>query len=164
MSGRVERAFTTRTPQATEAIGERLAAALRDGDVVSVVGELGAGKSCFVRGALRGLGIAGGGQSPTFVVERRYDGRVVAHHIDLYRIEGQRALAEIGIPDRFADGGVFLVEWGDRAEGLLPMGRIEVRIVDEGAGVRRIVVGGAEERLARLGEPAAAGERSDPDA
>jgi tRNA threonylcarbamoyladenosine biosynthesis protein TsaE len=147
-------AIASASPEETEAAGARLAGALAEGDVVSVVGALGAGKTRFVRGVLRGLGVAGGGQSPTFVVERVYTGRLVAHHIDLYRLEGEKDLAEVGIPDRFADGGVFLVEWGDRADGLLPERRIDVTIEDLGGTRRRIRVEGPERAAAALGADA----------
>lgn len=130
----------TESPAETEAVGERLGRELEDGDVVRIVGELGTGKTCFVRGVLRGLGVADGGQSPSFVVERRYAGRLAAHHLDLYRIEGPRSLAEIGLPDRFAEGGVFLIEWGERADALLPADRIDVRIEELGGGARCVRV------------------------
>ncbi len=146
------RVFASASPEETEAIGARLAGGLVDGDVVSVVGELGAGKTRFVRGVLIGLGAAGGGQSPTFVVERVYEGRLLAHHIDLYRLDGARQLAEVGIPDRFSDGGVFLVEWGDRAAGLLPAERIDVAIEDLGGTARRIRIEAPIDRIGSLAE------------
>lgn len=159
MSGRGsgEVRLVSSSPEETEAFGALLAEGLVEGDVVSVVGELGAGKTRFVAGILRGLGVSGGGQSPSFVVERRYQGRVLACHLDLYRIEGRRALQEIGVPDRFDEGGVHLVEWGDRAAGLLPAERTEVAIGDEGGGRRAIRVRGPARAVAAL--DAAAGRR-----
>lgn len=147
---RTEVAFRSDSPEETERIGARLGALLADGDVVALTGELGAGKTCLARGILRGLGVAEIVQSPSFVVERRYDGRLAAHHLDLYRIEGARAIAELGIPDRFADGGVFLVEWADRAAGLLPDDRIEIALEDLGGTARGVRVRGPRRRLAPL--------------
>lgn len=138
------------SPNETESIGAELASRLGEGDVVCLVGELGAGKTCFARGALRGLGVRGGGQSPSFVVERRYEGRCVVNHLDLYRIEGRESLAEIGIPDRFTEEGVFLIEWAERAAGLLPRGRIEILFADEGQTRRRLTLSGPKSLLAPL--------------
>lgn len=141
----------------TESAGAALARALREGDVVSLAGDLGAGKTVFARGVLRGLGVRESVQSPTFVVEREYRGRLVARHLDLYRIEGAAALAEIGIPERFRDGGVFLIEWGDRARGLLPENRIDVALEDAGESARTIRVTGSRrvvDALRASGRPA----------
>jgi tRNA threonylcarbamoyladenosine biosynthesis protein TsaE len=138
------------SPAATERIGERLAAGLVDGDVVCLTGELGAGKTCFVRGVLRGLDAPPVAQSPSFVVERRSQGRLVIHHLDLYRIEGRAPIQDLGIPDRFDEGGVFLIEWGERAAELLPEGRIDVVIDDLGDEARRLRISGPARALAAL--------------
>ena len=147
---RTEIALDSGSPEATERIGARVGAILADGDVVALTGELGAGKTCLARGILRGLGVADVVQSPSFVVERRYAGRLAAHHLDLYRIEGARAIGELGIPDRFAESGVFVVEWADRAAGFLPDQRLEVAIEDLGGTERRVRIAGPRARLAPL--------------
>ncbi|MFN0149844.1 MAG: tRNA (adenosine(37)-N6)-threonylcarbamoyltransferase complex ATPase subunit type 1 TsaE [bacterium] len=130
------------SPSRTEQAGRALALGLLDGDVVSLVGDLGAGKTVFARGVLRGLGVEAVVQSPTFVVERAYGGRLAARHLDLYRIEGDSALREIGIPERFAEGGVFLIEWGDRAAKHLPADHIHVAFSEPAPDVRSIRIRG----------------------
>jgi tRNA threonylcarbamoyladenosine biosynthesis protein TsaE len=117
------------SPAETEAVAARLAARLAPGDVVYVCGELGAGKTTFVRGAARALGVDGPVTSPTYTVGHRHDG---VSHLDLYRFE-QLTDADWGaLEPYFADAIVF-VEWPERAGGRLPPPRVTVRIghVDE---------------------------------
>jgi len=97
----------------TEAAGEALGRRLRAGDVVLLIGELGAGKTTFVRGVARGAGSDAPVASPTFQLVRVYPGRLQLAHVDLYRIEKPPELAELGL-DELADQGAVLVEWGDR--------------------------------------------------
>lgn len=104
---------TTSSPEETEVAGEELAATLRVGDLLLLAGELGAGKTTFVRGLARGLGISGGVQSPTFQLVRVYPGRIQLAHVDLYRLEPGAGLADLGLDD-LLDQGVVAVEWGDR--------------------------------------------------
>lgn len=92
-------------------LGERL----RAGDVVLLIGELGAGKTTFVRGAARGTGSAADVASPTFQLVRIYPGRVQLAHVDLYRVETSTELRDLGL-DELADQGAVVVEWGDRLD------------------------------------------------
>ena len=103
----------TRSAAETEALGEELAANLAPGDLLLLAGELGAGKTTFVRGLARGLGIGAGVQSPTFQLVRVYAGRIQLAHVDLYRLEAGANLADLGLDD-LLDQGVVAVEWGDR--------------------------------------------------
>jgi tRNA threonylcarbamoyladenosine biosynthesis protein TsaE len=103
----------TRSPEETEAAGEELAATLAVGDLLLLAGELGAGKTTFVRGLARGLGISDGVQSPTFQLVRVYQGRIQLAHVDLYRLEAGADLTDLGLDD-LLDQGVVAVEWGDR--------------------------------------------------
>jgi tRNA threonylcarbamoyladenosine biosynthesis protein TsaE len=103
----------TATPEETEAVGEELAAGLGTGDLLLLAGELGAGKTTFVRGLARGLGVTAAVQSPTFQLVRVYPGRVQLAHIDLYRLETGADLGDLGLDD-LLDQGVVAVEWGDR--------------------------------------------------
>ncbi len=103
----------TRSAAETEALGEELAATLAPGDLLLLAGELGAGKTTFVRGLARGLGIGAGVQSPTFQLVRVYPGRIQLAHVDLYRLETGADLADLGLDD-LLDQGVVAVEWGDR--------------------------------------------------
>jgi len=112
------------SPAETEAIAARLAARLAPGDVVYVSGELGAGKTTFVRGAVRALGIDGPVTSPTYTIGNRYDG---VSHLDLYRFEELTDADWGALEPYFADAVVF-VEWPERAGGRLPPARVTVRL------------------------------------
>jgi tRNA threonylcarbamoyladenosine biosynthesis protein TsaE len=101
------------SPGETESIGERLGERLLPGDVVLLTGELGAGKTTFVRGVARGAGSLAPVASPTFQLVRVYPGRVQVAHVDLYRIETPLELKDLGL-DELADQGAVLIEWGDR--------------------------------------------------
>jgi tRNA threonylcarbamoyladenosine biosynthesis protein TsaE len=105
--------FRSGSEEETEAAGEQLAASVRAGDLLLLVGELGAGKTTFVRGLARGLGSSDGVQSPTFQLVRVYAGRLQLAHVDLYRLEAGADLADLGLDD-LLDQGVVAVEWGDR--------------------------------------------------
>ena len=111
----------------TEAIAGRLARSLVPGDVVLVSGELGAGKTTFVRGACRALGVAGRVTSPTFTIGHRYRGTVDVSHLDLYRFRGLSA-AEWGDLEPYFDDAIVFVEWPEAGEGVLPLPRYAVRL------------------------------------
>jgi tRNA threonylcarbamoyladenosine biosynthesis protein TsaE len=106
---------TTSSPAETEEAGRRFGERLRTGDIVLLTGELGAGKTTFVRGVARGIGSSAPVASPTFQLVRVYPGRVQLAHVDLYRIERPAELAELGL-DELADQGAIVVEWGDRLQ------------------------------------------------
>ena len=105
----------TRSPAETEAFGERFGKRLRVGDMVLLTGELGAGKTTFVRGVARGTASAAPVASPTFQLVRVYPGRVQLAHVDLYRIETPSEFGDLGL-DELLDQGAVVVEWGDRLE------------------------------------------------
>jgi tRNA threonylcarbamoyladenosine biosynthesis protein TsaE len=117
-------------PEATEAAGARLAAELRPGDVVLVSGELGAGKTTFVRGALRALGVQGPVTSPTFVVGHEHagaDGPLA--HLDLYRMAGSVEDEDPGLLDPFfAPEVIAFVEWPEEGPGAWPPERVAARV------------------------------------
>ena len=117
------------SPAETEQIAARLAARLAAGDVVYVCGELGAGKTTFVRGGAHALGVAGPVTSPTYTVGHRYDG---VSHLDLYRFD-ELTDADWGALEPYFDDAVVFVEWPERAAGRLPPPRVTVRLghVDE---------------------------------
>jgi tRNA threonylcarbamoyladenosine biosynthesis protein TsaE len=101
-------------PEATENWGARLAASLRAGDVVALFGDLGAGKTTLARGVLRGLGFEGEVASPTFPIVIPYDGLAIPIlHVDLYRIEAEAELDELGL-DEARDEAALLIEWPER--------------------------------------------------
>ena len=123
---------TTATPEETAAVGEALGRTLGPGDVVALYGELGAGKTCFVQGLVRGLDVTGTATSPTFVLVNEYRGRMPVHHVDAYRTSSLTELMDLGVLDLMGGDGVTLVEWADKAEPLLP-GRT-VRVAIDGVG------------------------------
>ncbi len=112
--------LTTETPKDTMAVGEAVASLLRQGDAVALTGELGAGKTTFVRGVARALGFDGAVASPTFTLVREYQGRLRIYHVDVYRLERVQDVLDLGLDEMVSEGGVLLVEWGDAVEGLLP--------------------------------------------
>lgn len=106
----------TSSPEETEAAGEELGRRLRQGDLVLLRGELGAGKTTFVRGIARGCGSVAPVASPTFQLVRLYPGRLQLAHVDLYRLEKGDELRDLGL-DELLDVGAVVVEWGDRLAG-----------------------------------------------
>ncbi len=134
----------TRDPGETEALGAALAAALGPGDVVLLHGEMGTGKTTFVRGALRALGVTGPVTSPTFTLGRRYDaGRIPSAHLDLHRL-GSLEDEDPGLLDPYVEPArVAFVEWPDAARSELSAGaRVVARVTLEHAGgdLRRITI------------------------
>ena len=122
----------TSSPEATESVAAELAARLEAGDVVAISGELGAGKTTFVRGAARALGVTEPVSSPTFTIGHRYEGRVPVAHLDLYRIAGLDP-EEWGDLEPYFDGTIAFVEWPEHGGRWLPEARVVVTLehVDE---------------------------------
>ncbi len=130
----------------TERVAAALAGRLVPGDVVTVSGELGAGKTTFVRGACRALGIASPVTSPTFTIGHRYVGTVDVSHLDLYRFTEVSA-AEWGDLEPYFDGAVVFVEWPEAGASALPPARVAVSLEHAGDDHRRIVLASAETTL-----------------
>jgi tRNA threonylcarbamoyladenosine biosynthesis protein TsaE len=101
-------------------LGRRLGELARAGDVILLVGELGAGKTCLTQGIAWGLGIEDYTLSPSFVILREYRGRLPLYHIDLYRLERVEEVMDLGLEDYFYGQGLSVVEWADRGLGALP--------------------------------------------
>ncbi len=135
------RTVVTHSEEETAAAGERLAGRVQPGDVVLLHGDLGAGKTAFVRGLARGLGApAGEVSSPTFTIIQEYRGRVTLYHVDLYRLQPREA-GELGLDEIIGSGGVVAIEWAERW-GDLPARAWVVRIAYEGEDSRRISIAG----------------------
>jgi tRNA threonylcarbamoyladenosine biosynthesis protein TsaE len=118
----------TTSPEETEALAAELAARLVVGDLVTVAGELGAGKTTFVRGACRALGVQERVTSPTYTVGHRYHGAAAeVSHLDLYRFQGVSA-AEWGDLEPYFDSAIAFVEWPEAGDGVLPAARFAVRL------------------------------------
>ena len=137
MSGR-ER--VARSVEETQAVGEALGAQLGPGAVVACVGELGAGKTCFLQGVARGLGVTTDVTSPTFVLVNVYHGRLPVYHMDAYRTESLLEVVDLGLEEMLDGDGVTLIEWADKVRSLLPARAIVVRITGLGDEPRRIEV------------------------
>jgi len=130
----------------TERIAARLATRLAEADVVDVSGDLGAGKTTFVRGACRELGVTSPVTSPTFTIGHRYRGRVDVAHLDLFRFEGVSP-AEWGDLEPYFDGAIVFVEWPEVGRLVLPEPRVSVRLAHLGGDRRRIEVAAREASL-----------------
>ena len=123
------------------ALAAEMALAFRGGEVVLLSGELGAGKTAFVRGLARGLGASPDEvASPTFVLLTSYPGRLTLHHADLYRLRGDGDERELGLEDLPGPGGVLAVEWAERLRGVPWPAAWRVELDHRGDDVRRIVV------------------------
>ncbi len=110
----------TKSPEQTEALGERLAKLLRPGDVIAYYGDLGAGKTAFTRGLAAGLGIRETVTSPTYTIVNEYlSGRMPLFHFDMYRLSSSDGLFDIGWEDYLARGGVCAVEWSENVKDAL---------------------------------------------
>jgi tRNA threonylcarbamoyladenosine biosynthesis protein TsaE len=137
MSGREH---VARSIEETQAVGEELGARLEPGAVVACVGELGAGKTCFLQGVARGLGVRGDVTSPTFVLVNVYRGRFPVYHMDAYRTDSLLEVVDLGLEEMLGGDGVTLIEWADKLRQLLPARAIVVRITGLGDEPRRIEV------------------------
>jgi tRNA threonylcarbamoyladenosine biosynthesis protein TsaE len=140
------REIESASPEETEALAARLAARLRPGDVVTVSGELGSGKTTFVRGACRSLGVTDPVTSPTFTIGHRYRGAVDVSHLDLYRFAGVSS-AEWGDLEPYFEDAVVFVEWPEAAGDELPRPRARVRLAHRSPTARTIELEGEESLL-----------------
>jgi tRNA threonylcarbamoyladenosine biosynthesis protein TsaE len=143
------RIVVTTDAAGTRALGAALAAAARPGDLISLVGDLGAGKTQFAKGFGAGLGIADTIVSPSFVLMAEYRGRLPLFHVDLYRLaDAAEALAGGLVDDRQAEG-VTLVEWAERLADALPAERLDILIDGAGDEPRRITLRAGDSGYAR---------------
>lgn len=119
----------TTAPDQTKALAQALAGLAQGGDVLLLAGELGAGKTVFAQGFGAGLGVTGPVLSPTFTIARQYGGgRMLLHHLDVYRLEHLREILDAGLAEALDEGGVAMIEWGDAIVPMLPADYLEVRI------------------------------------
>jgi tRNA threonylcarbamoyladenosine biosynthesis protein TsaE len=126
----------------TEALAAELAKTLRGGECIALEGDLGAGKTHFVRGLVRGLGgVERAVSSPTFVLLNVYDtGRLKVFHLDAYRVHGAEDFESIGFSELLEQGGIVAVEWPGRVSALLPTNRISVTLQATGKNARQIEI------------------------
>lgn len=146
---------TSSSPAATRAVGARLGAAAEPGDVIALVGPLGAGKTELARGIARGLHVEEPVASPSFILVAEHAGRLPLFHADCYRLAGAEDALAAGILDDRAAEGVTVIEWADRLGAALPPGRLEIAIDGAGRSPRTLVLRATDARHARLLEAAA---------
>ena len=146
-------ALDVASPAEMKRLGESLGRRLQPGDVIGLAGDLGAGKTVFVQGLAIGLGVPEGTPvvSPTFtLVNEVHGGRAVLHHVDLYRLEHESELEDVGLDDLYRGEGIVAVEWMDRFPDAVPADRLELSIRVTGESTRRIEIaahGGMASRL-----------------
>ena len=138
--------FKTQSPAETEKIGEMLGKNIKDGSVVAMFGDLGAGKTAFTRGFTRGMGIFCDVSSPTFALVNEYRGdKRTLYHFDMYRISGWDDLYSTGYFDYLDAGGCLIIEWSENIEAILPDDSVRVTITKtENPDERNIEIIGAE--------------------
>lgn len=135
-------------PEETARFAERLGALLLPGDVLTLEGDLGAGKTTFSKGVAKGLGVKGNVNSPTFTIMKEYMGRMPFYHMDVYRLGDEPE--DLGFDEYFEGEGVTLVEWAHLIEDQLPQERLAIAIYYEGENERRFKLMPAGERYEAL--------------
>ncbi len=123
----------------TDLLGQAIGQALKGGEVLALIGDLGAGKTTLVRGIAVGLGVpARSVSSPTFVLAHEYQGRLPLTHIDLYRLTDGRETDSMGLAELFTDHSVAAIEWADRFPACLPEDLLEIRLAHRSPSTRNV--------------------------
>lgn len=135
--------YQSKSPKETEEIAIEFAKKLKIGDVVTLDGDLGAGKTAFTQGLAKGLGVQGYVNSPTFTIINCYEGDVSLYHFDVYRIENCDEMYEIGYDEYVGGDGIAVIEWSEKIAEILPLPRYEIvisRDVEKGDNFRNIAI------------------------
>lgn len=133
--------YKTSSPEATQSLGEELSNGFREGTAVALIGELGAGKTCFVRGVAKGLNAKGRVKSPSFTLVNIYDGgRLTLYHLDLYRLKSADEFYGAGLEEYVYGKGVCIIEWADRVPALLKECRVVIKFSAGADKEREIIV------------------------
>lgn len=142
----------TKSASETIRVGKSIGSCLRSGDVVALVGELGAGKTQLIKGLGAGVGIRNPAyiSSPSFTLINEYPGKTPFYHIDLFRLEREKEAEELGLEDYFQGGGVTAIEWADRIPSLLPREVLFIHIAYVGKNTRSIEIIGKGKRFEDL--------------
>ncbi|MFO7569180.1 MAG: tRNA (adenosine(37)-N6)-threonylcarbamoyltransferase complex ATPase subunit type 1 TsaE [Smithellaceae bacterium] len=149
MNKRILTEIITESAEETFAAGRAVGECLAPGDVVALTGELGAGKTCFTAGLARGLGV---GEdyvitSPTFTLVNEYPARYTLYHLDVYRLNDETQLPELGYEEFIANGGVVVIEWADKIASALPDTAISIQIEYVAENQRKLKMTGFENRI-----------------
>ena len=127
--------YQTHSPEETQAIGRQIGETLKVGDVIALIGDLGAGKTCLAQGIARGVGIAAHEivNSPSYTLINEYAGEIPIYHIDLYRLKHHGEIVDLGLEEFLEGNGICIIEWADRMSNLLPANHIQITMtwVDE---------------------------------
>ena len=140
----------TSTAEETQTLAFQIAQYARPGDIYCLEGPLGAGKTVFAQGFARGLGIEEEITSPSFPIIQHYEHVPPLYHFDFYRLSGADEVREMGADELFLGSGISLIEWPDRAAGLLPGDAITIHIDIDGEAERRINISADSERIQEL--------------
>lgn len=136
MPSNPEFSIETFSPEESMLLGKFIGALAKEGDILLLSGNLGAGKTCLTQGIAKGLGIADYVMSPTFVLVRELKGRLPLYHMDLYRLDNLTEIDDLGLDDYFYGKGVSVVEWADKASHILPEEGVFIEISHTGENSR----------------------------
>jgi len=144
----MESIFYTNSPEETMAIGRSLGGKLKAGDLIALTGELGSGKTCFVKGVAEGLCVPPESyvRSSSFVIMNTYEGRLPLHHLDLYRLHSVEEIEEAGLEEYLYGDGVAIVEWAEKGATLLKDVDLKIMFYYEGEERRRFEMTGESKR------------------
>ncbi len=120
----------TRSAAETKSLGEKIGKKLQGGEVIALTGELGAGKTCLTQGLALGLGVNPQEYvtSPSFNLIKEYRGRFPLYHLDIFRLNGREELEDLGYEEYFYGEGITVIEWAEKAEGLLPVAHLCIEL------------------------------------
>lgn len=144
----------TKSPAETARVGEILGRLLGPGDVICLLGDLGAGKTCLTQGLAKNLGVEEHVTSPTFTLINEHHGRLPLYHMDVYRLEGASDMEDLGYEEYFYGDGVTVVEWADRVDAVLPAERLEIILMPDNHDerLRQLVLRPMGERYEKMAE------------
>lgn len=144
--------FQTKSSAETIQIGKNIGSHLLPGDVVALVGELGAGKTQFIKGMATGIGVGNPTyiSSPSFTLINEYPGRIPFYHIDLFRLEREKEAEELGLEDYFQGKGIAAIEWADKIPSFLPKEILLIHIAYTGIHTRSLEIIGKGKRYQDL--------------
>jgi tRNA threonylcarbamoyladenosine biosynthesis protein TsaE len=143
---------SSKSASQTTRLGKSIGTRLRSGDVVALVGELGAGKTQFIKGLASGAGVGKPTyvSSPCFTLINEYPGRVPFYHIDLFRLESEKEVVGLGLEDYFQGEGITAIEWADKIPSFLPTEMLSIHIMYTGKNTRSIEIIGKGKRYEDL--------------